>query len=482
MTSKLPEEPAGVMDPKAVAGATAAKNFVNPGILLFIDQLIIAVGGWAFWIMVPRFTTSSEIGQATSIYSLVLLFSTIAQLGLEYPLLKRSLTNGSKLFGTVIVIELMITAGSIVPVILVIDVGYNGETNFAWLAVGILIFSSVSFVTRFAMLGTSNTRALLIIDVAGTLMKFIVGILLVSKGYGAYGIMLALLFQALVVMIGSFLVTSRRFGLKWGELGYYREIVKDALVNSPSKLSAMLVVSLSVVLLTSYGIDSANVGIFYLAVMVSIVAGTFASSLAFMSIPASSAAQIDLSLSSLRLGLASIAPITAVILIVPSLILSLVGEEYVIGSDILVILGIAIIPSVTVANAVTKFNNLGKSTKLLTLGLLRIVSFAVAFVILVPKFEVLGASYAIVTSVLAPAIVSIFWFERALLKYLMITLLSVGTGVLVGYLARIATNSGEVLTAAVAITASLLVIFTLKLVSLKEISMYVRLMRTKEHD
>ena len=62
-------------------------RFVGQAMLLFLDQILVAITNWLYWLLISRFTVTSEIGQATSVYSLVLLISTLAQVGLEYPLL-----------------------------------------------------------------------------------------------------------------------------------------------------------------------------------------------------------------------------------------------------------------------------------------------------------------------------------------------------------------------------------------------------------
>src|SRR2546422_11577139 len=74
----------------ANAATPSANKFAGSGILLFTDQLIVAAGGWVYWLMISKFATTSEIGHATALYSLVLIINTVIQLGLEYPLLKRS--------------------------------------------------------------------------------------------------------------------------------------------------------------------------------------------------------------------------------------------------------------------------------------------------------------------------------------------------------------------------------------------------------
>ena len=93
-------------------------KFVGQGMLLFFDQLMVGVTNWLYWLVISRFTLASEIGQATSVYSLVLLLATLSQIGLEYPLLKKSSLPRSQILGTALTIELILIPGFIAALIL----------------------------------------------------------------------------------------------------------------------------------------------------------------------------------------------------------------------------------------------------------------------------------------------------------------------------------------------------------------------------
>src|SRR5918994_4267717 len=95
-------------------GSPALTNkFIGQGIILFIDQILISVTNWLFWLIISRLASTSEIGQATSIYSLVLLIATVSQIGLEYPLLRKASLRRSQILGMALTIELIISSGSI---------------------------------------------------------------------------------------------------------------------------------------------------------------------------------------------------------------------------------------------------------------------------------------------------------------------------------------------------------------------------------
>lgn len=449
--------------------SSSVGKFVSPGILLFVDQLLVAVGGWAYWLVISKFTTTSEIGHATTVYSLVLMVTTITQLGFEYPLLRKSQSHKSSILGTIIVMEMVITAASIPFTLYAVNSLY-GESleEFAWLAVGILLLSSLFFVSRFALLGVSDAKNVLLFDLLGTVVKFVVGFALVFSGFGAFGILVSFLLHALLIAGGTLLVARQSFGFKL-HTTFAKELLKDGLVNMPSKLSRMFILSLSVVFLAFYGVSSSETGIFYIAVMISIAAGGFASSIAFMVIPASTASKTDLSSGGMRLGLSFTAPIIAALTTSPSAILSIIGAEYAAEEIVLFVLSIGILPSAIAANAISRFNNLGRSKELLLIGCLQLATFFVGFYVLVPQFGILGAAYAMTIAFVCSAIPAVVLSERQVVRYIGVSIASIAAGWAMGYLITGIPGMHPGIAIAASVAISLAIIFKLKNTSTSEI-------------
>jgi hypothetical protein len=79
--------------------------------------------------------------------------------------------------------------------------------------------------------------------------------------------------------------------------------MRDGVVNTPFTLSKVFVIYLSVVLLALLGVSASDTGVFYICLMISIIGGSLASSIALMVIPASTRANTDLSADGIRIGL-----------------------------------------------------------------------------------------------------------------------------------------------------------------------------------
>ena len=470
-----------IIDSPKKIDSDSIDKFGSQGTLLFLDLLVFAFGGWIYWLAIVSKISPSEVGQVTAIYSLVALISILAQLGLEYPLLKRSFTQRRQILVTVLAIELVITFAvvPIVPYVIsnVFQKSSQGLFRFTWIAVGYLIASSVGFVSRFALLGISEVKSVLIIDVIGTGTKFVVGYALISMGFGAFGLLLSFLLQTLVITGATLAVARRRaFGFRLCNLKYAKEIIRDGLVNTPSKFSRTLIVSLSIVLLASFGISSSEIGVFYVALMVSIVAtGGLALNMAYMVLPASAISGTDLSSSSTRIGLTLTAPIIAALITSPKFVLSIIGTQYVSGESILLVLAVSILPSSITMNAISKFNNLDKPKKIISIGSIEILTFLLAFFFLVPHYGTLGAAFSTLVAFASSSVLSLIWLERTSIRYIITSGISIFAGVACGYMFGLIVGGVHPLGAIlISIAAALTIVLALKNTSPNELGQLLK--------
>jgi O-antigen/teichoic acid export membrane protein len=459
--------------------ALTTNKFIGQGILLFTDQILVSITNWLYWIMVSRLASTSEIGQATSVYSLVLLISTVCQIGLEYPLLKKASLHRSQILGTALAIELILTSASIAAIIFLAntDMYHASLGQYVLVAVALLVFSPISFVGRFALLGISNARAVLAFDVAATIAKFLSAYILLSMGFGAFGILISFMIASLVAATTMIMIAGRRLSLRpIRDKRYIVEVIKEGLSNAPSKLSRTMIITLSVILLASYGISDSDIGIFYIALMISIVGAGLASSMSFTVIPASAESKSDLSSGSLRLGLSFTAPLIAALVVAPRYILSIIGMEYATADTILLVLSIAILPTAIMMNAVSKFNNSGEQRKIIAIGLIQIAVFLISFVVLVPYYGSLGAAYAILITYVASAAYALCWFKWAERRYIANSIVAIVLGCAAGYaIDLILDQSLAAIVTSVLITS--VILLALKNTSISEMRQLVKTIR-----
>ncbi len=444
--------------------------FVSSSILLFLDSLVVSVSGWVYWLVISKLALASEIGAAVTLYSIVILVTTLTQLGFEYPLLKKSNIRGSRILGTSLLIELILTLASIPFVLFLINIGYSESVKqFTWISIPLLILFSLEFIIRFGLYGISKVRTVLIIDIIGLAIKLPTGFLLVGMSFGSLGILLAYLFEVLFVFFALLYFIKISTSFRLGSTEYFKETIKDALINTPAKWSKVIIVSLTVVLLAPMNVDSSDIGIFYVALMITIVVASFATSMAYMVIPSSSSLKTDLSSSSLRISLSVTAPIVVVLLLVPESVLSLIGAEYVSAGQVLLVLAMSIIPSAITINSISMLNNLGRSKMLILTGIVQIATFLTCFFIFVPLYGILGAAISILIAYLSSSLLFLALMDRRSHKYIASACISVLGGFIMGHVAGLITSyEYQLIVIASSIIISLAIIFLSKNMTIKE--------------
>ena len=452
------------------------RGFVTPSFLLFLDNLIVSAGGWIYWLIISKLTTASEIGIAITVYSLVILTTSIMHLGIEYPLLKKSIIPNSRVLGTSLAIESVLSLGSIAIVLVALNTLYDESIRqFTWISIALLILITIENVLRFGLLGISNSRIVLIWDLIGQGIKLPIGFLLVYFSFGAFGMLLAYLLEAIFVTFASLYFVKKSFKFHLGNAAYFKEIFKDALVNTPSKLSKMIIIMLSIVLLSFMNVSNSDIGIFYVALMISIAASSFASSMAYMVIPTSSMLKTDLSLSSLRISLSLTAPMVVALLVVPKSILSLIGPEYENAEILLFVLSISIIPSSVTVNIISMLNNLGKSKMLVLNGILQMIAFFASFFVLVPTYGTLGMAFSILIAYLSSGLLLLILTDRKSFRYLVMGCLAVLGGFIVGsMIGMIIGTQQQLLIAMSSVVTSIVLIFATNNMTILETKLLIK--------
>ena len=399
-------------------------------------------------------TSSSIVGQATAVYSLVNLVAILAMVGIEYPLLKRSLENRSNILGTAFLIQILTMTLSVPVIIFMLLNIYEDTASLIWMALLILLSWPVLLTARFALLGMSDAKTVLVIDSIATPLKFVSAYILVSFNQGSAGILASIMiFNIFLAIVGIYLST-RVHGFSVFRIRNPCALLREGLVNIPVIISRTLIFTLTVILLASFGVDNAQIGTFYIALMISLFAGALVSSTAYMVIPHSSASGSDLSLVGARIALSLTVPIVSILLASPQFLLSLIGEQYVSGGAVLFILAIGIIPFCIVTIGVSKFNYLGRYRIIISIGAIQLVALLIPFYILTPQYGTIGAAYSIIISYILTSIPLIIWSERILLQYIFKCGIAIAGGWSVSYAISISFHSDTIFDSLLPVIAS----------------------------
>jgi O-antigen/teichoic acid export membrane protein len=461
---------------------STAKKLIAPGVLLFIDLLFTAIGNWLFWLLISKITTPQQVGEATTIYSLTFLISIIVQLGMEYPLLQQSNTRQPRVLGTALAVQLILSIAALPILIYFMNIisgpGPPTQNGFAWVTSGILVFSSISFVTRYILIGIFSVKSVVLIDGIATALRFASGFVLVWLGLGAFGILVSFLLYAVTVSAGSLMILmrTRRFSFRIGGADFVKGLVNQGLINTPFKLAKAVLISLSVILLPPLGVNIADVGVFYIVLMITIVASSLSSSIALMVIPTSSAPRKDFSVASVRIGVSFTAPLVTPLLIAPKLILSMIGQYYTSAETALLILSFGIIPFSITYNAISSLNNSGEQKKILFVGSVEVLTFLGTFFLLVPNYGTIGAAISILVAFIVSCVPSIIWLGRKLIKYIINSVISIAAGYSISYVLGIIIGTQQhYIQLIVSIVATLIMIIILKNTSITELRELVKM-------
>jgi O-antigen/teichoic acid export membrane protein len=110
----------------------------------------------------------------------------------------------------------------------------------------------------------------------------------------------------------------------------------------------------------------------------------------------------------------------------------MIGTQYAPAEIILLVLSASILPSAITINTVSKFNNLNKPGKLISIGSVEILTFLVSFFFLVPNYGALGAAFSTLIAFVSSACLSLIWSERAIMRYVAISIISILAGSVAG--------------------------------------------------
>lgn len=448
--------------------------------LLFADNLILAIGGWAFWLITTQITSSTEIGYASSYIALITTVSGIAVFGLEFPILS-NINKDRSLFFKMLILESLLHV-SLIPLIFFLGASnpiLNDNYGLALLSSILLILTGVGFVSKFSLLGLLDPHIVLALDIGGTIIRLITAAIFLLNRQGAEGIILSSVLSAMVVVIPTTIIAGKKMGLSYWKFDGLAALLKSGLSNFPNKLSKLMIQSISVVFLSWIGLEASTIGIYYIAQMIAIAAGSLAVSLAMMALPVSSIARSDQSMVSLKFGIAFSLPIISLITVAPDIILGLIGKAYVSVDLPFRLLGFAILPYIMVSNAVTSLNNNRHIKKLVLLGIVEMTTFLISFFVLSNSYGLIGAAMSILLAFTASSIISTSWLGKGaavvLTKGLVNIIVSSGVGYFLSYL-----SGNNLIGLIIGLATSCALVFVLRSIRIAEVATILNIIGSRK--
>jgi len=442
------------------------------GFWLLSDQIFGVIGGGVFWLIIARLATTVEIGAAAAIFGLSVFLVGLSTLGLEFVVLKEVSKKGSEIFGIFFVLQIITSTIGVVVSIIILHYAFPYFSNTIFL-LGIFLLLSLSFkeFATYSMIGQLRGDLIAKVDLISICSKFVIGILLVSMGFGITGILSAMIIHTAFSTIFFLIFGIKKFGIQVTKIKNVIPLIKLALGNYINKIAKVVTLSLPVFLLPIISSDLATTGIFFLQLTIVTIMISSTSVLAILSIPGSRVRNEDISPATARLGLYLVSPLISVCLATPSLVLAIFGNEYTSHNDVFRILIVSVIPAVILWNFISSLNTLSDKNKLVKLGLVQLITFSVVFLIMVQNSVLYAAAFAVFSSLMAGGSYGFISMKRRIFRPLLISTSSIFLSVIIGILVLQLTAS-SLASAAISLIICIIIIIKIDL-PLKEIKSFI---------
>jgi O-antigen/teichoic acid export membrane protein len=189
-------------------------------IYLMISTAIMAVLGFAFWIVVSRLYSAEDVGLATTIISVSTLIASFSILGLNAGLIRflgksdrkndkiNSSFSISALIAVVISAVFLLGLKGFSPKLLFI----HDNIIFSFLFIFFMVFVVLNSLLDSVFIAYRDTKYILIKNSIFSLIKIVLPLFLII--YGAYGIFSSWMLAMLLSVLFSFIVMVRKFEYK----------------------------------------------------------------------------------------------------------------------------------------------------------------------------------------------------------------------------------------------------------------------------
>ncbi len=383
------------------------------GFWYFLDITLVSVGGAVFWFIISIFSSPADVGYATTILSLVSIITGLLSIGFDYALLREIGDGLGEVYGTLMILKISLLLVS-APIILFLGQSIYEETLVSHSIIGamMVITGGIMFVSKFSLIGLMKTRLVAGLECLGMIIRLVVGPTLVLLGLGSLGILTSFLATYVTIGIITTVITIREIGFSWGGREILFKLTRLVISNMPARATNVVISSAGVVILALLTGDASAVGVFYMALMISMATSAIGTSLATVTLPISMVSEEDEWPTSIRIGICLTAPFVSMLIVSPDWILGLIGQGYVSGASQLIILSFAIIPNIILMNAIAKLNHVANLRMLIYIGFLQLFSFLALLFPLTLTYGANGAAWAFLIS----SVITSIWGLRILGK------------------------------------------------------------------
>ncbi len=431
-----------------------------------------------FWIVSSRFSTTEDVGYATTAFSLIMLLSGTFTLGTTMAVLKYGSVESKKsqIFSATIFINLILSL--IIVIILMVwgGRGLYGEEYRTYITMAALFYPFMVFgnILSMALLGAMKSEIVTIIRFITSTTKFGLAVLfaiIYSKITG-----LTIFISASVPIVLGFIL-SLPISMKIFEFTpkvektWIIETLKIGLANMPSRIFNIILINFGTVLLAFFTNNPSQVGVAYISLMIMLALAGLSGSFSTMALPHSTATDYHSYVDSLRYGIALTVVGASVIASAPRFVLSIINPEMAFAWKNLIVLMWALIIYVVIMNVITEWNAKSEYLKVAMIGVIMLVMLPAVLYIstMIPQIYDISIGLALLISLtLAFCYILISssnkWFVKWLVEGVIVMALSSALGIFIT--AEIHPIGGVI---ASFMLSSMLVVFIFKIISFNEL-------------
>lgn len=381
--------------------------------------------GYIFWFIISKFTTAAEVGTASAVISMTIIFINIATIGIPIGVerfLGKSFSE-KKLGNAKIFVEastILVSFGILTCCVAILifrnlmQSAFKIDSSLMIVAILIICSTSIYNLFRSIIISSLKTKSLPLIMTISASAKIALAIILVIMSMGSFGITIS---YALFSILGSILLVivvmmifkgsknNSDFKLKQS----FKNILEASMTNWIPALIATLGSQVgTIIVFASNGASQA--GVYFIAYSIVTAISAIASVLFTIAYPALSAMDDGRKTFVSRIikmsGIIAI-PFSASAFFYSKDIMQLFGPSYADGSFLLQIMVLATLPGQIATGVSTLTYSYGKYRQSLSIGMTGNIARVILFFIMVPMFGSSGAALSYTLSTIASLIMSI---------------------------------------------------------------------------
>jgi len=406
------------------------KNTIGKGVAyLYVEAITMMFSGYMYWVMLSKITSPEVIGLSSSLVSLVAIFTVVASIGVPGGMqsyLGKSIVsnNKEKLNGIINSSLILIGCGIITTSLFIIILddwiyrSFSIDPFYTLLIVLITGLSVLSGLLRAIIIPSMNTKTITISSILSTVLKISVTFVLVIFDYGVLGVLIGFIIYPMTSSL--FLVNHIRKELYQKSKILNRDYLSSQLIFIKDILRASIAFWIPGIInivgsqlgtvLVLFAVGASAAGFYFLSL--SIVTGlslimSVLSTVAYPTISALSDGRKKATWRLIKISSLITVPLSNVLLLYASDLMSFFGSNYALSSSNLQILLLSILPTSFISGLGVLVYAYGKNNLVLTIGIFTSLPRIFLYLILAPMFGGNGASLAYLVGALTGATASI---------------------------------------------------------------------------